>query len=74
MIVVEGLGPDLTPLRARLTRLVVRDVEGNIVAFFHTGPDGRSMVLTVIGDPEFANTLAEYGIDQTTIIDYLEKK
>ena len=71
-MILEGLTPDLGPVKVTLSRIVVKDVHGNIIGFFHDNPDGISVTCTMIGDELFAETLAQYGFSSTTIVDHLE--
>lgn len=71
-MIIEGLTPQMGPVRLNLSRLVVKDCYGNIVGFFHVGPDGKSITCNMIGDDKFESTLAEFGIQSTTVVDHLE--
>lgn len=69
---IEGLTAEMGPVSMDLARLVIKDVYGNILGFFHNGPDGISVTCSVIGDEKFQETLNQWGIPSTTIVDHLE--
>lgn len=69
---IEGLTQDMGPVNMQLSRLVIKDVHGNIIGFFHDGPDGISITCSVIGDEQFQETIKQWGIDSTTIVDQFE--
>lgn len=69
---IEGLTQDMGPVNIQLSRLVIKDIHGNIIGFFHDDPNGVSITCSVIGDEQFQDTIRQWGIESTTVVDYLE--